>query len=327
LPKANWVNVSEKFTKQIGDDDLKPSFLCRCQGLLVTPTGELIMQTAEKGICISKDQGANWSVVPNNNIKGRCETDFGFSLPYPYDGRLAFFCYDGTGGQSGGISLDHGDTWRPFSQLIRGVEFADVDWNTHDPRTIFGMTHEPFYTVLSTDGGKSWKQLNKDTETGGVELYNQLRLGVVDDHTFVRYNSKQGGIEYSSDAGKNWTLVANYRVNARRPVHYGKDLYWTTTKGVITTADGKSWKITGKGAAGAFYGPYFGNTEKEFVILTPESFLKTEDGGKTWTKLADYFVPPDIFHGNSAYSYYGWDAKHNLLYASGLGAAVYQLAP
>ncbi len=91
-PDGNWVNVSENFIKQIGADNIAPAFLCGCQGLIVTPGGDLVMQTADKGICVSKDQGATWSVVKNNNIKGRCETGFGFSLAYPYDGRMAFFC-------------------------------------------------------------------------------------------------------------------------------------------------------------------------------------------------------------------------------------------
>jgi hypothetical protein len=117
---ANWVNVSEKFTQQIGADDLDPAFLRRCQGLIVTPTGELVIQTAAKGICVSKDQGATWSVAKDNNVRGRCETGHGFSLAYPYDGRMALFSFDGEGGHSGGISLDGAKTWRSFSQILRG---------------------------------------------------------------------------------------------------------------------------------------------------------------------------------------------------------------
>ena len=87
-------------------------------------------------------------------------------------------------------------------------------------------------------------------------------------------------------------LVANYRVKGRRPVHFGKNVYWTTTKGVIVTSDGKNWTLTGPGAEGADYGPYFGSTEQQFVVVTSKAFLKTEDGGKTWHKLADPFKIP-----------------------------------
>jgi hypothetical protein len=323
---GNWGNVSENFIRQIGANNITPAYLRGCQGLIVTPGGDLVIQTAVKGICVSKDQGATWSVVANNNIKGRCETGFGFSLAYPYDGRMAFFCYDGVGALSGGISLDHANTWRSFSQIVRGVEFADMDWNSRDPQTILGMTHEPYFTVLSVDGGKSWQKLYKDTEAGKRDLYNDYRLGVINDQTFTRYNANHGGIELSTTAGQTWTLVADYKVIARRPVHYGKNIYWNTAKGVIVTSDGEHWTLTGPGAEDACYGPYFGASEREFVVVTSRAFLKTEDGGKTWHQLAALFKAPDIFHGNSIYCYFGWDAKHNLLYSSGLGASVYQLA-
>jgi hypothetical protein len=321
----NWVNVSEAFTKQIGADDIQPPFLCRCQGLIVTPTGEIVMQTANKGICISKDQGATWSVVADNKIMGRCENGFGFSIPYPYDGRMAFLCYDGAGGMSGGMSLDGAQTWKPFAQVNRGVELADVDWNTPAPQTIFGLTHEPFFSVLSDDGGKSWRQLDKTETGGGVETH--YCLGVIDGKTLMRGNPNAPGgiIELSIDAGLTWTQVAAYQVQGRRPVHYGRNVYWTTSQGVITSTNGKDWTLTGKGAEGANYGPYFGSSEQEFVVVTDGFFLKTEDGGKTWKPIAKFYMAPDIFHGSAGYCYFGWDPKDNILYASGLGASVYRL--
>jgi photosystem II stability/assembly factor-like uncharacterized protein len=313
-----WENVSEAFGKQIRAPDADPANLRTCLGLIVTPTGDLFMQTATKGICVSKDQGTTWSVVADNKITGRSENGFSFSIAYPYDGRLAFFCYDGD--TSGGISVDGGKTWKPFSKIHRGLQFADVDWNARDPQMIFGVTHEPFFTVLSEDAGTTWKQLDRDeTPT--------YAMGVIDGKTLTRcIPQKHSGIlEMSADAGQTWTQVSDYRVLGDRPVHYGRTVYWTTSKGVIKTTNGKDWTLTGKGAPMVYYGPYFGSSEQEFVVVTERYFLKTEDGGKTWKHIAKIFLPPDIFHGAAGYSYFGWDAKHNFLYASGLGASVYRL--
>jgi hypothetical protein len=325
----NWENVSAVFTQQIGADTVQPSYLQRCLGLIVAPTGDVIIQTY-KGVCISKDGGANWSLLADSKITGRCNNEFSSSIAYPYDGRMAFFLFDGNVGP-GGISLDGGQTWKPFSQLRRGLEFADIDWNARDPQTIYGITHEPFFTASSKDGGQSWQMPYKGTaETGsGVERY--YSMGVIDANTLARYkpdptNPHGGIIELSTDGGQTWTQVAtNYQVMGRRPVHYGKNLYWTTAQGVITTADGKNWTLTGAGAEGVRYGPYFGSSEQEFVVATDKEFLKTEDGGKTWTPIAKTYKAPDIFHNQAFFSCFGWDSTHNILYASGLAASVYRL--
>jgi len=323
--KDDWQNVSAEFTKQIGVDEIEPAFMRHCIGLMVTPTGELVMLTANKGICVSKDQGATWSVVADNAVSGRSEGGFGFSVAYPYDGRMAFFCYDGMGGTAGGMSRDGAATWSAFAQMQRGLEFADVDWSAHGPNTIYGMTHEPYFSIMSGDDGKNWRRLDPEESGGGAE--SRYCVGIIDAKTLTRYNPGQDGgvIEWSDDAGSTWTQVADYRVQGRRPVHYGRNLYWTTTKGVITSADGKHWTLTGKGAEGAIDGPYFGASEREMVVVTDTYFLKTEDGGRTWRPIAKVNVPADMFHHEQASCYFGWDPVHDILYASGLGAAVYRL--
>ena len=323
--EETWENVSEAFTKEIGADDITPAYLNRCQGMIVTPIGDIVIQTSTKGICVSRDQGATWSVVADNNLTGRCEHGFAFSIAYPYDGRMAFFSFDGgPWGTSGGMSLDGAKTWKPFTKVQRGWEFGDVDWNARDPQTVYGVTHEPYYSLLSDDGGKSWRRLDKD-ETGSNTKYS---VGLIDAKTLTRYNpSKDGGIiELSEDAGQTWTQVAaDYRVTGRSLVHYGRKAYWTTSQGVITSTDGKKWTLTGEGAERSSYGPYFGSSDQEFVVVTDKQFLKTEDGGKTWSPIAKVYKAPDIFKGMPAYSFFGWDSKHDILYASGLGASVYRL--
>jgi len=327
--KESWVNISEEFFKRIGADaEAFPTYRRSCLGLMVTPIGDIVILAASQGVCVSRDQGANWSVVENNKLKGRCNDGFSFSLAYPYDGRMMFVCYDG----AGGISLDGAKTWRPFAQSIRGLEIADVDWGDPDPKTLFGWLHEPYFTVLSVDGGRSWRQLYKDAETGKKPVFDSI--GVIDGKTLIRQHvrprdggiQQKGGIELSTDAGQTWNRVADYTVRGFRPVHYGKNTYLLTTAGVVVTTDGKDWRLCGEGAESAIYGPYFGENELEFVVVTPKSFLKTDDGGKTWKKLASFFAPPGGFNpSNWRFCYFGWDPRHKLLYAAALGASVYRL--
>jgi photosystem II stability/assembly factor-like uncharacterized protein len=230
---APWENVSDEFFRQIGVYDLTPNHLRRCMGMAVAPTGEVFVMTSKgQGVCVSKDHGATWSVVPGNNVTGRCETGFGFSMAYPYDGRLAFFCIDGTGG----LTLDGGASWRPFGKLLRMLEYADVDWSTRDPRTIFGLLHEPYYTVLSTDGGQQWRQIYLETENPkDSKRALGLNYGVLNASTLLRAQGDRPGIALSTDAGQTWTEVAKYQALGRRPVHYGTKVYWSTSEGVVVS--------------------------------------------------------------------------------------------
>ena len=322
-----WENISDEFFKKIETYDMPTTYLRRCVGMAVAPTGEIfVLASKPHGVCVSKDHGATWAVVPGNNVTGRCETGFGFSIAYPYDGRLAFFCIDGTGG----ITLDGGATWRPFGKLLRMLEYADVDWSARNPQTIFGLLHEPFYTVLSTDGGAAWQQIYKDTEDPkNSKAALGKYYGLLDAATLLRAQREPASIAMSTDAGKTWTEVAKYQVLGRRPVHYGKKVFWTTTEGVVVSDNGKDWTLTGQGPANAMFGPYFGNSEQEFMVVSDKAFFITRDGGKTWKDVAPAFVPPDAFRKGispiGAFNYFGWDAKNNIIYAASLGTSVYRL--
>lgn len=325
---AQWENIADAFFKQIDVYEMKPDFLRRCVGMAVTPSGEIfVLASNSHGVCVSKDQGATWAEVAGNHVTGRCETGFGFSIAYPYDGRLAFFCIDGTGG----ITLDGGATWRPFGKLLRMFEFGDLNWSDKDPQTIFGLTHEPFFTTLSADGGKIWRQLYKDAEAPkeAQKSVSAFDLGIVNANTLVRSHADQGSIAMSTDAGTTWTDVAKFKVLGRRPVHYGNKVYWTTSDGVVVSANGKDWTLTGQGPKDAVYGPYFGLSEQEFMVVSPKAFFITRDGGKTWQDVASAFVPPDTrvksVNPTGRFNYFGWDPQHNLLYASRLGSSVYRL--
>ncbi len=323
---APWENISDEFFRKIEVHDMPATYLRRCVGMAVVPTGEVFVLTSKNnGVCVSKDQGKTWSGVPENNVTGRCETGFGFSMAYPYDGRLAFFTIDGTGG----ITLDAGGSWRPFGRMLRMLEFADVDWSMREPRTIFGLLHEPFFTVLSRDGGANLQQLDKDTEApkDAQKSVMKYQYGLIGTGTLVRSHRDQDGIAISTDEGRTWSEVSKYRVLGRRPVHYGKKAYWTTTEGVIVTENGMDWTLTGKGPEKAVFGPYFGTSEQEFMVVSDKAFHITRDGGRTWKDAAPFFTPPDGkgFNISGAFNYFGWDATHNVIYASSLGASVYRL--
>jgi len=119
--------------------------------------------------------------------------------------------------------------------------------------------------------------------------------------------SKNNGVRVSKDHGTTWTVV----------------------EGVIVTTNGKDWTLTGKGPEKAIYGPYFGASEQEFMVVSDKAFFVTRDGGKTWNNVSAVFSPPDGpmkgLNAGGSFNYFGWDPQGNLIYASSLGGSVYRL--
>jgi photosystem II stability/assembly factor-like uncharacterized protein len=326
-----WVNITAELFKSINAHDHRMPFMRFAQGFAVVPsTGNLFLHVSagQAGLYLSKDEGQSWAAIPGVKLSGRGETGYSFNIPYPFDNRMAFFGIDG----QGGITFDGGLTWTPFGKHYRGFDHGDLDWSTPRPQVIFAMEHEPFYKVLSTDGGTTWKRIDEaaDKLAGNKEVQN-WRVGVVNATTLLLADRRKEGILLSTDLGKTWAEVAKFRVLAGRPVHYGKRLYWAGSAGVVASDNGKDWALVGSGLASATWGPYFGKSEQEMMVVTDKGFFITADGAKTWKNVAPYFAVPDGYATARGYDaggglrYFGWDPIHNDLYASGLAAPVYRL--
>jgi photosystem II stability/assembly factor-like uncharacterized protein len=64
---------------------------------------------------------------------------------------------------------------------------------------------------------------------------------------------------------------------------------------MVISASGCKYDVlkTSQGPKNAAYGPYFGTSEQEFMVVSDKAFSLTRDGGKTWKDVAPAFVPPD----------------------------------
>ena len=332
-----WVNISEELTKKLdameymGKNGKPWTWMRRSQGLALDPRDGrvfLYFTAHDPGMFVSKDHGATWEKAGDNAITGRAEMTGSFSQPWPADGRMAVFTIDGVGG----LTLDGGAHWSRVEKHRRAFDFGDVDWSSPQPKLIFAANHEPFGRCVSTDAGATWTQL--DNYTGNNEANKKgrgFRLGVFDSQTLLSAHLDEDGIFTSTDLGKTWTKVANYRVIAHHPVHYGKRLYWATTEGIITTDNGRDWKLHGTPLKDASAGPYFGKTESDMMVVTPDGYFITHDAAKSWQKVTDYFVAPDMaggasgYHINGSWRHFAWDPVNNLLYTSGNSGGAYRL--
>jgi hypothetical protein len=176
-----------------------------------------------------------------------------------------------------------------------------------------------------------------------------MRTGVADATTLLRGEEPakrdipRPGIFRSTDFGQTWTKVSDYTLYGTSPVHYGSNIYWTAKEGVVVSRDGgKTWSVCGSPVANIVFGPYFGKSEQEMMVVSAKGFHITKDGGRSWTVAAPFFVPPAIpgawepntsilapetkpEHWTGAMWCFGWDAGKDLLYVQTFAGHVWKL--
>jgi photosystem II stability/assembly factor-like uncharacterized protein len=314
----DWTNISDAFCKQIGAFD-GPSFNRRTSGIAVDPTsGRVFMLLCGRGLYASDDHGDTWARFKDNPVTGRCETGFAINMHYPFTGRMLVAVLEG----KCAMTVDGGDTWQTLADIGRNFDYIDADWSTPRPQVLFALRHEADWGhYLSTDGGTSWTMVEQGGRTS--------KLGVISATTLVKADSAAPGVFRSTDLGRTWQKVAEHRVYGCRPVHFGKRLYWAAEEGVIASDDGAEWRLHGSPLAGATWGPYFGRTEKELMVVTAEGFHVSTDGAATWKRVAPYFDMPDSgggrgFSKDATLRHFSWDAAGGFLYGSRLAASAYR---
>jgi len=126
----------------------------------------------------------------------------------------------------------------------------------------------------------------------------------------------------TTDQCRTFTKVGRFTPHSETPTRYGDDLFWIAAEGVMVTRDrGRSWKVMGTSIKDLKYGPFFGCSGKEMVVVRKQGFHRTTDAGEHWARLADMVVPEgqkiELAHP-------GWDPIHNVLYTGFLGEDVYR---
>lgn len=306
-PKGEWVVISEGLLNRLAAEGKQPAWPGKTTGVVVDrTTGELFLCIPGLGLWKSTDSGETYERYDHGAVSGRAETGWTFNAD-PEGGRLACFMLDGTSAWT----LDGGRTWQPFAGMGRGWDFGAVDWTSPVPKTVFAFRHESggeFY--LSTDGARSWKMVGKDLKVSG--------LGVVGPDVLLL--ARGNGIERSTDGGASWQKVSDVNPKGRVPVVFRGVVYWTTDRGMLASRDkGKTWQIVGS-PVNAIMGPFFGRTDKHMVVVGPQGFSESTDGGATWRLAAP--LPPikeiDWF-GNFA-----WDPIGDTFYAARMGQPAYK---
>jgi photosystem II stability/assembly factor-like uncharacterized protein len=315
-----WVDVSSPLLARLTNNGAKPAWPGGVSGVVVNRTnGAVTMKIVGLGLWRSSDKGQTWARIDDNVISGRDETAWATSLNQNAPNHLASFSLDG----SAGWTID-GLHWRSFTTLGRNWDYGSIDWTAPKPQTIIAAKHEttpPGEIYVSENGGESWTRLTVHLSADRNRI---SMVGALGPKTVIYSNGD--GIYRSTDSGLSWTKVSPVNPQTRVPVLFQGAHYLGATNGLIVTRDrGLSWRLQGA-PVNLWQGPFFGQTEREIIVIGMEGIFVTRDAGETWKRLTalksketGFLFTPNWF------GCYAWDPVNNALYASAMGNALYRL--
>lgn len=316
---ADWEPMNEKIQEAGGPRGSR--------AMAVDPATGTIFLTNKTDVWVGEEQGAKWRRIDNGKIAGNLW--FGLSLLHDSEsGGLAVFKKDPPEDPvQSALTTDMGKTWQPMTRVTEGEDklrsygwsWGDVYWDDKKPRRILARMHHSQRIWLSTDGGQDWKELKVQTSYFGFAPDGSVLM------------AEYGGDELmrSVDDGETFeTVYDSVDVTAHLPVRKNGKVYWVVKDRVIVSEDnGQSWERLEGNLKDAYCGPYFGETEKDMIVVTLDSVMRSRDGGKTWKAVAhnrshemekaeseakgkeDFRF--DWFIGRTTW---GWDAKNDIFY-------------
>ncbi len=162
----------------------------------------LINGGPESAIYKTTDGGENWekleSGLPNVDM-GR----IGLAVS-PAEPDIVYAIIEAADDQSGFYrSIDRGASWEKRSDHISGSPqyYQEIVADPKDPDRVYSLN---IYTMVTTDGGKTFEQLGRD-----YRHVDDHALWIDPDNTDYLLIGGDGGVYESYDVGKNWRFMEN----------------------------------------------------------------------------------------------------------------------
>ncbi len=295
-------------------------------------TGDLYL--GGRGVYRSRDRRKTWQRLDDGTVVGAQWFCFALDMD-PEAPRMAIFKKDPPEDPvQSAISLDAGETWQPITRLKNdrrlhsyGWSWGQVNWTVPDPKTILARMHHSERMWLSRDRGRTWEELPLHTRY----------MGLYDADTLVACHKRKGRMLRSTDGGQTWEAIAeDLEVTAPLPVRFKDTIYWVVRDGLAFSRDGgKTWQRCPGRLEDAYWGPYFGETEWDIIVVTLTGVYLSRDGGAGWLRISrnkavedseDYGKPKfrlDWFIGLADWA---WDPVEDNLYLSHRGLYSLDLA-
>lgn len=329
-----WEDLSESLFKALPEyEPVERKLYTGVGAIVVLPVGGEVfaIMNRDYGVLRSLDAGETWERLPQAPLRGRAYGGFSACLD-ARTGRFAVFMQEANrfGIKAvGGLTLDKGESWTPIGRPDHparhdGYTWGGVDWTARLPEVILGKEHHAWVALwLSRDAGATWSRLPFESRNAGV-LGPQTYVAGVDAFAQRGEMKAEPGIYRSGDSGQNWQKVSPVVVSGKTPVSWGDSHYWTCKEGVlICRDDGRSWGLLGSPLPDSLYGPIFGRSEREMMVVARSGIHVSRNGGESWNHVADAIE--GAYNVGNPLTSFGWHPEAGLLYYAAVGGGLYRL--
>ncbi|MFP2997515.1 glycosyl hydrolase [Spongiivirga sp. MCCC 1A20706] len=295
----SWKNVSDTFFKTgtVGAIAVAESD----PNVVIVGMGEHaargVMTSMGDGVYKSTDAGKTWSHIGLEKTRHISDV-----IIHPTDPNIIYI--SGQGAQYGpsterGIyrSTDGGKSWSKVFYIDQNTGASSISMDMNNPRILYAAMwqHRRYPWIMesggeksglykSTDGGDTWKKLEKGLPNAfGKAGISVSRANSEKVFAVVEAEGEKGGVYRSDDAGKRWKQVNKNRVNIAR-----------------------SW----------YYMEIFADPQNENVVYVLNApVMKSIDGGKSFTNIP---VP----HGDNHHLWINPTDNTNLINSNDGGANI-----
>lgn len=159
-----------------------------------------------------------------------------------------------------GKSLNGGKTWEWMQP--KGYEKLDFrDIQAFDAnKAIIVNAGSPAYILSTKDGGKTWTENYKNTDSAifldGMDFWDGQNGMIFGDPI-----NKQLQLLKTTDGGTSWQNVSQ---NLAFPMHMGEAGFAASGTTIKTMGDGKVWIATGGAESNIYYSANYGNTWQKY---------------------------------------------------------------
>ena len=259
-----------------------------------------------RGIYKSSDNGQTWSFIGLYNTG-----QIGAVRIHPKDPNTVWVAAIGDAfkpNNDRGVykTTDGGKTWRRTLYISDSTGAADIELNPADPSIVYawmwrgerkpwtiisGAREGGFYK--SSDGGETWKKINKGLPTELVGKGNIAVTAANPNRVFALVEALPGGGLYrSEDAGESWTIVSPANQLLTRPFYYttlaadptNANVVYGGAEGFFKSADGGATWQSFPTPHGDNHDMWISPTDGNVMIQSNDGGANiSTDGGRTWS--------------------------------------------